>query len=62
MGHGFKANIEEMSIDLPKGPDGKFVDLGAFKTSALTCARQLLELVETKKSAGPSLSNQTQAP
>ncbi|KAK1685217.1 hypothetical protein QYE76_046065 [Lolium multiflorum] len=62
MGHGFKENIEEMSKELPKGPDGKAVDLGAFKTSALTCARQLLELVETKKSsAGPSLSNQTQA-
>jgi hypothetical protein len=63
MGHGFKADIEEMSKELPKGHDGKFVDLGAFKTSALTCARQLLELVEAKKSsAGPSLSNQTQAP
>jgi hypothetical protein len=63
MGHGFKKNIEEMSKELPKKPDGKFVDLGAFKASALTCARQLLELVETKKtSAGPSLSNQTQAP
>ncbi|KAK1695380.1 hypothetical protein QYE76_012077 [Lolium multiflorum] len=63
MGHGFKENIEEMSKELPKGPDGKAVDLGAFKASALICARQLLELVETKKSsAGPSLSNQTQAP
>jgi hypothetical protein len=63
MGHGFKENIEEMSKELPKKPEGKFVDLGAFKASALTCARLLLELVETKKtSAGPSLSNQTQAP
>ncbi|KAK1684390.1 hypothetical protein QYE76_045238 [Lolium multiflorum] len=45
MGHGFKANIEEMSKELPKDQDGRFVDLGAFKTSALKCARQLIELV-----------------
>jgi hypothetical protein len=63
MGHGFKANIDEMSKELPRGPDGKFVDLSTFKASALACARQLLELVEAKKSStGPSLSNQTQAP
>ncbi|KAK1680760.1 hypothetical protein QYE76_041608 [Lolium multiflorum] len=63
MGHGFKANIEEMSKELPRGPDGKFADLSTFKASDLTCARQLLELVEAKRSsAGPSLSNQTQAP
>jgi hypothetical protein len=63
MVHGFKADIEEMSEDLPKDQDGKYVDLGEFQTSALKCARQLLELVSTKKSsAGPSLSNQTQAP
>ncbi|KAK1684857.1 hypothetical protein QYE76_045705, partial [Lolium multiflorum] len=63
MGHGFKANIEEMSKELPKEQDGRFVDLGAFKTSALKCARQLLELVSAKKSSiRPSLSNQTQAP
>jgi hypothetical protein len=62
MGHGFKANIEEMSKELPKEQDGQFVDLGVFKTSALKCARQLLELVSAKKSpVGPSLSNQTQA-
>ena len=63
MGHGFKANIEEMSKELPKEQDGRFVDLGAYKISALKCARQLLELVSAKKSSiGPSLSNQTQAP
>ena len=63
MGHGFKANIEEMTKELPKGQDGQFVDLSAFKTSALNCARQLLELVSSRKtSAGPSLSTQTQAP
>jgi hypothetical protein len=63
MGHGFKANIEEMSKELPKDQDRLFVDLGDFKTPALKCARQLLELVSAKKSSiGPSLSNQTQAP
>ncbi|KAK1693731.1 hypothetical protein QYE76_010428 [Lolium multiflorum] len=45
MGHGFKADIEEMSKELPKEHDGQLVDLSAFKTSALKYARQLLELV-----------------
>jgi phosphoenolpyruvate synthase/pyruvate phosphate dikinase len=63
MGHGFKADIEEMSKELPKEQDGRFIDLSIFKTSALKCARQLLELVSSRKtSAGPSLSTQTQAP
>jgi hypothetical protein len=62
MGHGFKADIEEMSKELPKEQDGQFVDLSIFKASALKCARQLLELVSSRKtSAGPSLSTQTQA-
>ena len=62
MGHGFNADIEEMSKDLPKEQDRRFVDLSIFKISALKCARQLLELVSSKKtSAGPSLSTQTQA-
>lgn len=63
MGHGFKADIEEMSRELPKKQDGQFVDLGIFKTSALKCARHLLELVSSKKTLdGPSLSTQTHAP
>jgi hypothetical protein len=63
MGHGFKANIEEMSKELPKEQDGQLVDLGAFKISALKYVCQLLELVSAKKlSIGPSMSNQTQAP
>ena len=63
MGHGFKADIEQMSKELPKEQDGRLVDLGDFKIPALKCARQLLELVSSKKSStGPSLSNQTQAP
>jgi phosphoenolpyruvate synthase/pyruvate phosphate dikinase len=63
MGYGFKADIEEMTKELPKEKDGRFVDLSAFTASARTCARQLLELVSSgKTSAGPSLSTQTQAP
>jgi hypothetical protein len=62
-GHGFKADIGEMSKDLPEDQDGKYVDLGEFKTSTLKCAHQLLELVSVEKSStGPSLSNQTLAP
>ncbi|KAK1648707.1 hypothetical protein QYE76_066512 [Lolium multiflorum] len=63
MGHGFKADIEKMSKELPKDQDGQFIDLGIFKTSAVQCARQLLDLVSSEKTpAGPSLSSQTQAP
>lgn len=62
MGHGFKADIEEMSKELPKEEDGRFVDLSTFKASAVRCACQLLELVSSRKaSKGPSLSPQTQA-
>ncbi|KAK1694653.1 hypothetical protein QYE76_011350 [Lolium multiflorum] len=45
MGYSFKGDIEEMTKGLPKGQDGQSVDLSTFKASALTCARQLLELV-----------------
>ena len=63
MGYGFKGDIEEMTKGLPKGQDGQSVDLSTFKASALTCARQLLELVSSRKSsAGPSSSTQTQLP
>jgi hypothetical protein len=63
MGHGFKADIEQMPKELPKEQDGRLIDLSVHKTSALKCARQLLELVSSNKSAtGPSLSTQTQAP
>jgi phosphoenolpyruvate synthase/pyruvate phosphate dikinase len=63
MGYGFKADIEEMTKELPKEKDGRLVNLSAFTASARTCARQLLDLVSSgKASAGPSLSTQTQAP
>ncbi|KAK1696579.1 hypothetical protein QYE76_013276 [Lolium multiflorum] len=62
MGYGFKADIEEMTKELPKGKDGQSIDLSTFTASARTCARQLLDLVSRKTSVGPSLSTQTQAP
>ncbi len=63
MGHGFKADMEQMSKELPKEQDGQLIDLSVYKSSARKCALQLLELVSTNKSAaGPSLSTQTQAP
>ncbi|KAK1693699.1 hypothetical protein QYE76_010396 [Lolium multiflorum] len=49
MGHGFKADIEKMSKELSKDQDGQFIDLGIFKTSAIQCARQLLDLVSSEK-------------
>jgi hypothetical protein len=63
MGHGFKADVEQISKELPKEQDGQLSDLSIHKSSALKCARQLLELVSTNKSATcPSLLTQTQAP
>ncbi|KAK1608508.1 hypothetical protein QYE76_032181 [Lolium multiflorum] len=51
MGHGFKANIEEMSKEPPKDQDGQFIDLGIFKASAVKCACQLLDLVSSEKTS-----------
>jgi hypothetical protein len=66
MGHGFKAEMELLSKELPKGQDGVIIDLSPFKTSARRCAIQLLELVSANRpTAGgpvPSSSAQTQAP
>ncbi|KAK1677070.1 hypothetical protein QYE76_037922 [Lolium multiflorum] len=66
MGHGFKANMELMTKELPKDQDGQAIDLSLFKVSVRKCPLQLLELVLANKStdgkAGPSLSTQTQAP
>ncbi|KAK1691856.1 hypothetical protein QYE76_008553 [Lolium multiflorum] len=63
MGYGFKADMEQMTKELPKDQDGQFVDLSIHKLSARKCALQLLALVSANKSpAGPSLSTQTQAP
>jgi hypothetical protein len=66
MGHGFKADMELMTKELPKDQDGQAIDLSLFKVSARKCAMQLVELVSANKSttgrASPSLSTQTQAP
>ncbi|KAK1631150.1 hypothetical protein QYE76_005465 [Lolium multiflorum] len=51
MGYGFKADIEEMTKELPKEKDGRSVDLSAFTVSARTCARQLLALVSSEKTS-----------
>jgi hypothetical protein len=63
MGHGFQADMELMSKELPKERDGRLIDLSAYKISARKCALQLLELFSANKlTAGPSSSAQTQAP
>jgi hypothetical protein len=66
MGHGFKAEMELLTKELPKDQDGQAIDLSLFKVSARKCALQLLELVSANKPAAgraaPSLSTQTQAP
>jgi hypothetical protein len=66
MGHGFKADMELLTKELPKGPDGLAIDLSSFKTSAHKWAIQLLELVSANKStAGEAVScssTQTKAP
>nr|XP_051220976.1 uncharacterized protein LOC127339131 [Lolium perenne] len=49
MGYGFKADIKEMTKELPKEKDGRLVNLSAFTASARTCARQLLDLVSSGK-------------
>jgi hypothetical protein len=66
MGRDFKAEMEQLTKELPKDQDGQAINLTPFKVSARKCAVQLLELVPANKStagrAGPSLSTQTQAP
>jgi hypothetical protein len=66
MGHGFKAEMELLTKELPKGQDGLAIDLSPFKAPRRKCAMQLLELVSANKPAAegsvPSSSTQTQAP
>jgi hypothetical protein len=38
MGHGFKADMELMTKELPKDQDGQAIDLSLFKASARKCA------------------------
>jgi hypothetical protein len=66
MGHGFKADMELLTNELPKDQDGLVIDLITVKASARKCALQLLDLVTANKpavgGAAPSLLTQTQAP
>jgi hypothetical protein len=63
MGYGVEAKFEELSKALPIEEDVTAVHLSAFKKSARTFARQLIELVEANKNKGaaktaPSASGQ----
>ncbi|KAK1683864.1 hypothetical protein QYE76_044712 [Lolium multiflorum] len=49
MGHGFKADMEQMSKELTKEQDGQLIDLSLYKSSARKCVLQLLELVSANK-------------
>jgi hypothetical protein len=46
MGHGFGSELEMFSKVLPVDDDNHLVDLEPFKRSAITCANQLLKLVD----------------
>ncbi|KAK1631089.1 hypothetical protein QYE76_005404 [Lolium multiflorum] len=46
MGHGMGSELEEFSKVLPVDDDNHLVDLEPFKRSAITCANQLLKLVD----------------
>jgi hypothetical protein len=46
MGHGMGSELEKLSKALPVDDDNHLVDLEPFKRSAVTCANQLLKLVD----------------
>ncbi|KAK1643214.1 hypothetical protein QYE76_061019 [Lolium multiflorum] len=46
MGHGMGSELERLSKALPVNDDNHLVDLEPFKRSAVTCANQLLKLVD----------------
>jgi hypothetical protein len=46
MGHGMGSELEKFSKALPVDDDNHLVDLEPFKRSAVTCANQLLKLVD----------------
>ncbi|KAK1663891.1 hypothetical protein QYE76_052050 [Lolium multiflorum] len=46
MGHGMGSELEKFSKALPVDDDNHLVDLEPFKRSAITCANQLLKLVD----------------
>ncbi|KAK1607929.1 hypothetical protein QYE76_031602 [Lolium multiflorum] len=46
MGHGMGSKLEKLSKALPVDDDNRLIDLEPFKRSAVTCANQLLKLVD----------------
>ncbi|KAK1648897.1 hypothetical protein QYE76_066702 [Lolium multiflorum] len=46
MGHGLESDLEKLSKALPVDDDNHLVDLEPFKRLAVTCANQLLKLVD----------------
>ncbi|KAK1630323.1 hypothetical protein QYE76_004638 [Lolium multiflorum] len=46
MGHGMGSELEKLSKALPVDDDNHLIDLEPFKRSAVTCASQLLKLVD----------------
>ncbi|KAK1684326.1 hypothetical protein QYE76_045174 [Lolium multiflorum] len=46
MGHGLESDLEKLSKALPVDDNNHLVDLEPFKRSEMTCANQLLELVD----------------
>ncbi|KAK1607665.1 hypothetical protein QYE76_031338 [Lolium multiflorum] len=49
MGHGLGSELERFSEALPVDDNGRLINLEPFKQSAVTCANQLLKLVDEAK-------------
>ncbi|KAK1681509.1 hypothetical protein QYE76_042357 [Lolium multiflorum] len=49
MGHGLGSELERFSEALPVDDNGRLINLEPFKKSAVTCANQLLKLVDEAK-------------
>jgi hypothetical protein len=49
MGHGMGSDLEKLSKALPVDDNNRLIDLEPFKRSAVTCANQLLKLVDEAK-------------
>ena len=64
MGHGLGSDLEKLSEALPVDDDNHLVDLEPFKRSAVTCANQLLKLVDEAqaKPAPEAASGSSSAP
>jgi hypothetical protein len=49
MGHGLGSELERFSKALPVDDNGRLINLEPFQKSAVTCANQLLKLVDEAK-------------